>query len=60
MASPQIRNMGTIGGNLCNASPAADTAPPLLVLEAEAEVASIHHSRKIPIKSSSQVQANPL
>lgn len=38
VGSPQIRNMGTIGGNICNASPAADTVPALLVLAAEAEV----------------------
>jgi CO/xanthine dehydrogenase FAD-binding subunit len=31
MAKPQVWNMGTMAGNLCNASPAADTAPPLLV-----------------------------
>jgi len=49
MASPQIRNMGTIGGNLCNASPAADTAPPLLVLDAKVEKRSIHGGKVIPI-----------
>lgn len=32
MASPQVRNRGTIGGNICNAAPSADMAPPLLVL----------------------------
>lgn len=31
MAAPSIRNMGTIAGNICNASPAADTVPPLIV-----------------------------
>lgn len=34
MGSPQIRNLGTIGGNIANASPAADTVPPLFVLNA--------------------------
>ncbi len=38
MGSVQIRNSATLGGNLCNASPAADAAPPLLVYEAEVEV----------------------
>ncbi|MDZ7760500.1 MAG: xanthine dehydrogenase family protein subunit M [Desulfovermiculus sp.] len=38
MASLQVRNSATIGGNLCTASPAADTVPPLLVLEAEVEI----------------------
>lgn len=49
MASSQIRNMGTIGGNLCNASPAADTAPPLLVLDAKIEVMDIKSKRLVPI-----------
>jgi CO/xanthine dehydrogenase FAD-binding subunit len=35
LGKPQVWNMGTIGGNLCNASPAADTAPPLLVFNAQ-------------------------
>ena len=38
MASPGIRNLATIGGNLCNASPAADTAPALIGLAALAKV----------------------
>jgi len=38
MGSAQVRNMGTIGGNLCNASPAADTAPPLLVLDSKLHI----------------------
>ena len=37
--SPQIRNMGTIGGNLANASPACDLAPPLLALDASVVIA---------------------
>jgi len=47
--SVQIRNMGTVGGNLCNASPAADTAPPLLVLDAEVTIASLEGKRTIPL-----------
>jgi CO/xanthine dehydrogenase FAD-binding subunit len=39
VGSLQIRNMGTLGGNMCNASPAADTATPLLVFDAVAVVA---------------------
>ena len=39
-ASNQIRNMATIGGNICNASPAGDMIIPLLALEAEVELAS--------------------
>ena len=40
-ASGQIRNAGTIGGNICNASPAGDTLIPLLVLDARVELASM-------------------
>lgn len=47
--SIQIRNRGTVGGNLCNASPAADSAPPLLVLDANAAISSIQHTRRIPL-----------
>jgi carbon-monoxide dehydrogenase medium subunit len=49
MANPHIRNRGTIGGNLCNASPAADTAPALLALNADVEIASIDGCRTIPL-----------
>ncbi len=49
MASWQIRNIATIGGNLCNASPAADTAPPLMVLEAKLKLISRNDERIVPI-----------
>lgn len=45
----QIQNMGTIGGNLCNASPAADGVPPLLVLGAEVELAHATGRRRLPL-----------
>ena len=44
-ASDQIRNAGTIGGNICNASPAGDTLVPLLVLDASVELASMPEAR---------------
>ena len=44
-ASDQIRNAGTLGGNVCNASPAGDTLIPLLVLDASLELASMHEGR---------------
>jgi CO/xanthine dehydrogenase FAD-binding subunit len=43
----QVQVAGTIGGNLCNASPAADGVPPLLVLEAEVELVSLSGSRRL-------------
>ncbi|MDD5309200.1 MAG: xanthine dehydrogenase family protein subunit M [Deltaproteobacteria bacterium] len=49
IGSQQIRNAGTIGGNVCNASPCADTALPLLVHEARVGLASAGGKREIPI-----------
>jgi carbon-monoxide dehydrogenase medium subunit len=49
VASYQLRNRATMGGNLCNASPAADTAPAALVLEAILQVAGPKGERSIPI-----------
>lgn len=51
IGSWQIRNIGTIGGNLCNASPAADSAPPLLVLDAEVVIATPQGDKTVPIAS---------
>ena len=48
IACRSIRNAGTIGGNICNASPAADLAPPLLVLDAGITVRSVDRKRVIP------------
>lgn len=45
----QIQNAGTIGGNLCNASPAADGVPPLLIVDAEVDLASARGSRRIAL-----------
>ena len=50
-ADPTIRNNATIGGNLADASPAADVAPPLLVLDAVLEVESIDGKREISLKN---------
>jgi CO/xanthine dehydrogenase FAD-binding subunit len=49
VGSPQIRNMGTVGGNIVNAQPAADTVVPLMALEAEVEVASREGTRWDPL-----------
>lgn len=51
IGSWQVRNIGTIGGNLCNASPAADSAPPLLVLDAEIVLVGQQGERIVPITS---------
>jgi CO/xanthine dehydrogenase FAD-binding subunit len=49
VGSPQIRNRGTIGGNLGTASPAGDALPPLVVEDAEVELASLRGARRVPI-----------
>jgi CO/xanthine dehydrogenase FAD-binding subunit len=43
----QVQARATLGGNLCNASPAADGVPPLLVLDAEVELASLRGTRRL-------------
>jgi len=47
MAAPSIRNMGTIAGNICNASPAADTVPPLIVYRTELKLQSKRGERNV-------------
>lgn len=49
IGSPQIRNMGTLGGNLANASPAADLYPPLMVLDAQVNLKSKSRERTVAI-----------
>ncbi len=50
VGSPQIRNRGTIGGNLGTASPAGDALPPLLVEGAEVEVVSVRGERRLALQ----------
>ena len=49
VGSPQIRNRGTVGGNLGTSSPAGDGLPPLFASDAVVEVASVRGSRRIPV-----------
>ena len=50
MASTQVRNIGTIGGNLCNAVPSADAAPPLIVLGAQLKLISFQKERMVLVE----------
>jgi len=50
VTSLQIKNMGTIGGNLCNASPAADSAPPLIAFGAKVKLVDAEKERVIPLE----------
>ncbi|MDP2849404.1 MAG: xanthine dehydrogenase family protein subunit M [Humidesulfovibrio sp.] len=49
LGSPPIRNMGTLGGNICTASPAGDSLPPLMALGAEVELASLAGTRRMAL-----------
>ncbi len=49
VGAAQIQNRGTLAGNLCNASPAADGVPPLLTLDAEIEISSATATRRMPL-----------
>lgn len=50
VAAAQVRNLGTIGGNLCHAAPSADMSPPLIILGAKAEIAGPKGRRTIPLE----------
>src|SRR5256884_2724673 len=50
VGSPQIRNRGTVGGNLGTASPAGDAHPPLLAADAVVELASVSGSRRVSVR----------
>jgi carbon-monoxide dehydrogenase medium subunit len=49
VGAPQIRNRSTLSGNIVTASPAADTVPPLLALDALVELESVHGRRELPL-----------
>jgi CO/xanthine dehydrogenase FAD-binding subunit len=50
IGTPQVRNLGTIGGNLCNASPSADTAPALIGLGAKVKIMGLKGEKIIPLE----------
>ncbi|MBL7079561.1 xanthine dehydrogenase family protein subunit M [Candidatus Bathyarchaeota archaeon] len=50
IGSVQTRNQGTLAGNICNASPAADSAPALMVIGAQARVSSARGVRRVPVE----------
>ncbi|MFH1313020.1 MAG: xanthine dehydrogenase family protein subunit M [Candidatus Eisenbacteria bacterium] len=50
VGSPQIRNVGTAGGNIANGSPAADLYPPLMVLDAVLELRSLRGAREVAVE----------
>ena len=49
IGSPQIRNLGTLGGNIVNSSPAADTVPPLMTLNAVGRILSSEGEKEVPL-----------
>lgn len=51
MASTQVRHLATIGGNLCSAVPSADTAPPLIVLNASLKLIGPGGERSVPVET---------
>jgi len=51
MGSEQVRSLATVGGNLCNGSPSADLAPPLIALSAEARIFGPKGERQLPLEA---------
>jgi carbon-monoxide dehydrogenase medium subunit len=51
VGTPQIRSMGTVGGNLCNGSPSSDSAPPLIALNAAVKLQGPEGERVIPLEA---------
>lgn len=51
VGSPQIRSRATVGGNICNGSPAADIVPPLLALDAITTIKSREETREVPLEN---------
>ncbi len=58
VGSPQIRNNGTVGGNICNASPAADTLSPLAALDAVLVVCGASGTRSVPLAQAYDERGN--
>jgi carbon-monoxide dehydrogenase medium subunit len=50
LGTPHVRNLATLGGNVCNASPASECAPPLLALEARARIVGTNGERTVPLE----------
>ena len=50
LGTPSVRNQATLGGNLCNAAPSADTAPALMALEARVKIVGVEGEKVVPIE----------
>ena len=51
IGTPQIRSMGTLGGNLCNAAPSADSAPPLIASQTVVKIMGVNGERSLPLEA---------
>ena len=58
LGTPQIRNMGTIGGNLCSRFPTAEVIPPLIALEAKVKIVNKNEARILPVEALSKESLN--